>query len=357
MKLYLQVIFLFTIIIILIYAGCSQDSSVNSGTVTTKGVYVLCEGVNSLGSGDYSFIDLSNGNVSNNEFKNNNPGLLFPLYPNGFYMYGNKYLYITCQGISAGKGRMFKVDGETNKLLDSSSLFGSNPYDFTFALTNSTFYISNLSGSSVTQIDPNNLSIKADSIPVGPNPTELLFALYYIFVAKSSSTLENSLAIINTYSNSVAKIYLNFPPVSVANNLGGIYVSGYTKKKLYVLDSEFTHIVDSIQIHTTMSAIGDLVAGDARTLFVVGLAGGVGLEVRKYNIAKKTDTLIIPYQSGRSIYGIAYEHIQQFIYVTDAKSGSLISEVRAYDTDGNSKKTYEISGFYPKRFAFIYKQQ
>lgn len=342
----------------LVYYGCSREALVNTPVVTTQGVFVLHEGGLSAGSGDYSFIDLSNDNVTNNVFQNSNSGAVFPLIPDGLNLLINKYLYIVCQGNYGGTGKMFKVDATTNKLLDTSGGFGTNPYNLAYANnTNHTFYVTSIAGSSVSQIDPNNLSVITSSIEVGPNPSDLIFAIISIYVAKTSYTTENSLAIINTYTNSVTKAFFGAPPVSVANNTGGIYVSTYTKKKLYILDSVSTNqIVDSVVIPANYVAIGDVIAGDPRNLFIVGLdvenMVDIGREVWKYDIFSKTATLIIPNQSGQTIYGISYEPNAKQIYIADAKGGALNGQVRVYDTNGVPKKTYNIGGMFPKRFAF-----
>jgi hypothetical protein len=359
-KLYLVLAILF--LIGLIYIGCSRDSIVNTQVVTAQGVFVLYEGSFSAGSGDYSFIDLSNDNVTSNVFQNSNSGAVLPLFPDGLNLFVNKNLYIVCQGNYGGHGKMFKIDGTTNKLLDTSAGFGTNPYDLAYAYNNNnSFYITNISGSTVTQIDT-ALNVTTPSIEVGPNPSDLIFAQTNMYVAKTSYTTENSLAIINTLSNNVTKAYFAAPPVSVANNTGGIYVSTYTKKTLYVLDSIFiTQIDDSVVIPSNYAAIGDVIAGDPRSLFVVGLdvvsMVDVGKEVWKYDIFNKTTTRIIPNQSGQSIYGISYEPYSKLIYIADSKGGVSNGEVRVYDTDGTLKKTYEIGGKYPRRFAFKNQQQ
>src|SRR5437870_1520986 len=81
------------------------------------------------------------------------------------------------------------------------------------------------------------INILVSTLAVGPNPADLIYALGRIYVAKTSYTTENSLSIIDIFSNQVSKIFLNAPPVSAANNTGGVYVSDFTEKKLYVLDT------------------------------------------------------------------------------------------------------------------------
>lgn len=230
------------ILIALIYAGCSRDNIVNTQVVSAQGVFVLYEGSFSAGSGDYSFIDLSNDNVTNNVFQNSNSGAVLPLFPDGLNLYVNKYLYIVCQGNYGGHGKMFKVDGTTNKLLDTSAGFGTNPYNLAYAYNNiNTFYVTNIAGSTVTQIDPNTLNVITPSIEVGPNPSNLIFAIISMYVPKTSYTTENSLAIINTYTNAVTKAYFSAPPVSVANNTGG---SMYQ----HILKEHYTFLILFLQI-------------------------------------------------------------------------------------------------------------
>jgi DNA-binding beta-propeller fold protein YncE len=345
----------------LIFGGCSRDTIVNTPVVSTQGVFVLYEGTTTAGSGDYSFIDLSNDNVYNNVFQNSNSGAYLPSFPDGISIFVNRYLYIVCQGNYGGPGKMFKVDASTNKLLDTSANFGTNPYNLVYAYTNGTFYVTNIGGSTVTQIDTNTLQVHNNSLSVGPNPADPIFAIIYVYVPKASFTTENSLAIINTYTNQVSKAYFTAPPVSAANNSGGIYVSSYTNKKLYLMDSVFvTQVDDSIIIPTSYVAIGDVIAGDSRTLLIVALNvenySDVGKEVWKYDIVNKTSTLIIPYLQGKNIYGISYEPNSRLIYISDAFGGNSNGQVRVYDTNGQLMRTYYIGGKFPRRFAYKYEQ-
>lgn len=102
-------------------SGCARDSFTPSNP-TIKGVFVLCEG--DFGTpGDYSFINTDKDSVANNIFSNSNGGANLGLIPDFIYLYA-PVIYITSQGGYGGTGKMFKIDYNTNQLLETSQSFG-----------------------------------------------------------------------------------------------------------------------------------------------------------------------------------------------------------------------------------------
>lgn len=350
---YLKVIALISVVAVFLFS-CTRDEIFHNPVNSTAGVFVLCEG--QFGSsGDYSFINLINDSVSDNVYTNSNNGAFLGNAPDGIFTYLTS-LYISVQGIFNQPGKMVRVNSTTNRLEDTSASFGLNPYNFAFG--NNTFFVTNIAGSTV---DILNLSLDhVSTVDVGPNPSDAIQAQLRIYVAKASYTTENSVAIVDIFNHSVAKAYFMSPPVSVANNYGGVYVSTYSHKKLYVLDSASSNFIDdSISINIPYPAIGDIISGNYRTLYIVGIAdtsfsGYTGKALYKFDLVNRTldSTFAIISSGSDDIYGVSYDYVSEKIYVANSRSGSNNGQVKVYDTNGALLRSYEIGNKFPRRFAF-----
>lgn len=345
--------FIFLMFLAVLTAGCSRDEIITNPVKTTQGILVLYEGGMTPGSGDYSFINTTADSVYNNVYQNSNNNANLGIFPDGMFLYG-QFLYITSQGNYGGPGKMFLIKSSDNTLLNSVTI-GNNPYDFDLA--EGDFWVTNISDSIVTRID-GNLNIVVPAINVGPNPTKIIAGNSNMYVAKASYTPQYSVAVINRFTNTASKVYFSAPPVSVAYNSGAVYVSDYTNKMIYELDSSATNnIVDSISCSTIPnSAIGEIVAGDYRTLYVVALDTAafvsLGKAVYAVDILTKNVAPVITDPSIIDIYGISYNNIKEEIVIGDSRSGTAPGQIRTFSKDGTPRKTYQISGYYPRKFAF-----
>lgn len=335
-----------------LFLNCSRDEIMNSPVSSTQGILVLYEGGITPGSGDYAFINTNIDSVFNDVYRNSNNNANLGLFPDGMYLYG-QYLYVTSQGNYGGHGRMFKIGSADNKLLDTLT-FGTNPYDI--ELSQGDFWVTNIGGSTVTRID-GNLNVIA-TIQVGANPTIIVSSLNHLYVAKASFTSEYSVAVINKFDNSVRKVYFDSAPVSVAPTYKGVYVSAYTYKKLYLIDTlQFNTVVDSIICGSVSNdAVGEITAGEYNFLYVVGtdtsLFGNTGKTVYKADITAKSVTEFINDNQIIDIYGIAYNPVRGQIVLADSRSGSEPGQVRIYDKNGLLVRTYQLTGYFPRKFAF-----
>jgi hypothetical protein len=133
---------------------------------------------------------------------------------------------------------------------------------------------------------------------------------------------------------------------------------------LYALDTAVIGgKLDSIPVPISEPAIGDIVAVNINTLYVLGVndtmfSSNIGSAVYKVDLANKTvnPVPIITAALGGDIYGISYDYVNDRIYITDSKNGSS-GQVRIYNPDGNLLKTYNISGSFPKRVVIKYENQ
>jgi hypothetical protein len=250
---------------------------------------------------------------------------------------------------------LFRIIASDSKLKDTLS-FGVNPYDFALAL--GCLFVTNVTGSNVTRIDIGTLSIQNDNIQVGPNPASIIHAVSNLYVTKMSYTTENSVAIINPFNDHVTKVYLPSPPVSAAFMFDGVYVSSYTRKKLYLIDTILapTQTKDSFAIQTVYPALTDVVAGQYPYLYIVnsqvGSFGSTGKLVYRFNVLTREASLLINDPTIVNIYGIAYDDFDSKIYIADAMSGAEGGVVRVYRADGSHIRDFDIYGLYPRKFAF-----
>lgn len=355
-----RIIFILTSALLLIAYGCQREEIVNTSVVSASGLFVLYEGGFTPGSGDYAFINLTNDSVYSSVYRNSNNGAYLNLFPDGMLLYLNQDLYVTAQGNYNGPGTIYKINSQTNQLISSAN-FGNNPYNLCVAAGN--IYVTNISGSSVTRLDLNLNVVR--TISVGPNPADLIYALGRVYVTKASYTNENSLDIIDIYTNQVSRIYFNAVPLSAANNTGGVYVSDYTTKKIYVLDSLVAaQVNDSINLASfpvfTNDGVGDIISGNPRTLYIVGLDtvqfANIGKKVYKYDIFTRALSLLIEDAELANAYGISYEPESERIYIADDNGGNSSGEVRVYNNLGQFIKSYSIGGYFPRRLAFKYIQ-
>lgn len=359
MKKSIQSLF-FVFISVFVFAsfnGCGDEVITNNPVTSTKGVFVLYEGVfGQPASYDYGFIDIANDTVYGNVYKNSNSGASLNSFPNGMQLNGNE-LFITAQGTFGQPGSIYKINSATNQLISSQPSIGNNPYNFAFA--NGNIYITNTGSDFVKIVDMNFNSI-VDSIPVGFNPADILFAGGNIFVGKQSYAFEKSLAVINT-NNQVSKIFFQGAPVSIALNSGKVYVSTYSYKKIFVVDVSSAQVTDSIDMQISEAGTGYLASGDSHSMYVIGtdtaFQYNLGKSIYKVDLVTKTidPNFTIHFTVGDDIYGIDYDAVENKLYIANSKGGTANGEIRIYDTSGALVKTYpDIGGKFPRRFAFKY---
>lgn len=359
----LMAVFVFCFILVFtssIFIGCGdEDVILNNNVITANGVFILYEGVfGQSNSYDYGFIDLNTGNVNSNIYRSVN-GNNLNAFPDGMVLHLNSDLYICSQGNYSGPGSIYKINSTNNQLISSRVSFGRNPYNF--VIHNNRIYVSNIAGDFITVMNLDFSSVN-DSLAVGSNPSDIIYALDNIYISKASYTTENSVAVINTITNSVSKVYFTAPPVSVANNIGGIYVSTYSNKKLYVLDSSSAQVIDSIALTINEPAIGTIIAGSPRTLYILGVsdtsfAGNIGKKVYKYDILNRSvdPNFNVEFTGNNDVYGITYEPFERRIYISNSKSGQQNAELLVYDENGALLRTYpDVGGKLSKRIAIKY---
>jgi hypothetical protein len=339
MKKVLKKIFFFILIIICfsidIYFSSCNNTSVDNTIITKKGAFVLYEQSQSSGPGDYSYVNLETDTVTDNIYSSSNSGSSLGISPDGIFMYLNLELFVLTQGNPGGMGKIYRINAQSNNPVNSLT-FGSNPYSFAHVMGR--LYCTNISGDYVTKLDL-DFNIRNGSINVGPNPSEIVAAHNFIYVSKARYTTENSLAVIDYNNDVVTKAFFNAPPVSAASNIDRVFVTTYTDKKIYRMDS----------------LVSNNISDNLNTMYFVALNGNNGKAVYKMDIISKT---VSPFITGEAslidIYGLGYEPEKQIIFIMDSKDGTQNGQVRKYDNTGVLLKTYDIGGKFPRRIALRY---
>lgn len=351
-------LFITSIYIISSFSGCSDDNNPLIPVLTHKGVFVLYEGLfGQPQTYDYGFINLNNNNVSVNVFQNSNNGTNLNAVPDGIQVYG-KYLFIASQGSFGQQGTIYKIDAVTNQLITSRDI-GLNPYSLLCA-SNGRIFVTNTAGDYITVLDT-ALNIVQDNISVGSSPSEISLSGEFVYISKQSYTSENSLAIVNINNFSVSKLFFNTPPVCAEAFNGKIYVSTYSGKKIYTLNSASNSIIDSVDLNITEPALGYISVMNSGSLFFMGVSdtafsSNVGKRVYKLDLINKIidPNFNIQYTGVNDSYGMAYNISTQQLYVVNSKSGTANGEVNVYDNNGNLVKNYpDIGGKFPKKIAFL----
>jgi YVTN family beta-propeller protein len=352
-------LFLFFVIIVsaVYLIGCSEEDVINTPVTSTKGVIVLYEGLfNQPSSYDYAFINTDSNTVYSNVYQNSNSGAHLNAVPDGLVLSTN--LFVIAQGNFGHQGTIYKINSSTNQLISSRD-FGNNPYSM--ALGSNAIYVTNTASDFISIMDMNFNPI-ADSISVGPNPSDIVIGSGYLFIAKQSYTFENSLAVINESSHQVNKLFLIAPPVSVDIVENWVCVSSYWHKMIYRLYGNNGQLIDSIPVAVTEPAIGSVCHGDSRTLFILGVSdtafgGNIGKSVYKLDLISKAldPNFHIQFSGNDDVYGIAYNNSEKRLYISNSKGGLSNGELKIYDDNGSLVRTYnDVGGKFPKRMVFKY---
>ena len=128
-----------------------------------------------------------------------------------------------------------------------------------------------------------------------------------------------------------------------------------------MVDSDLLTLIDSVEFSApefTNTAVGEVVSGEASTLYVVGLDTSsfysTGKAVYKVNIPNKSVSVFINDPVINDIYGIAYDEVNKRVVIADSRFGVENGQVRVYNNDGSIRNTYAIGGKFPRKIVFKY---
>lgn len=332
------------------FTGCEPEegpSVPNSNGNPLIGAYILYE--NSAGQTDYAFYDASAKTVTDNVLSSFNQGRKLGVTAGDMKLNNNRDLFISTLGTQGSVGALYRISTENNTVTDSL-IFGRNPYGF--AINNNRLVISNL-GSSFASILDLDLNLINDSIEAGPQPVGVLYGFGKYIITRSGASPENSLALIDESSSLVQKLYYPSNPVSAIYNVSGIFVSSFTSKKIFRVDSKNFETVDSFYVPTSQSSIGQIVFKTQSKFFIVA-----GLnEIWEAESVNNTLQFRLLFPSGQAMYilNIAYESTRNEIFIAEGNNLFSIGAMYIIDAEtGLVKNTHQLGGRRPVRFAFKY---
>jgi len=76
--------------------------------------------------------------------------------------------------------------------------------------------------------------------------------------------------------------------------------------------------------------------------------------VYKIDIFTRAVTTFINDPSIIDIYGIVFDAVNFQVVIADSRSGGEPGQVRVYGDNGSLRKTYLLSGYFPRKMVFKY---
>ena len=343
-----QILVVLALSIVLFSCGDEGPSVPNTPSNPLKGVYILYVG--SQFTTDYAYLDAASNTITDNVFSNSNGGRTLEITPGDMKLNNNRDLYITAIGdLFAYDGTIYKINSETSEPIDSLR-FGRNPYGF--VINNNSMVVSSLGGSFVSILDL-DFNVIEDSIEVGTAPAGVIYGMNKYVVAKNTFSSEKSVAFVDEVTSQVTKLHYPTDPVSVLFNVNGFFVSTFNSKKIYRVDRENIQTVDSFTVPTTLFTIEDLIFKTQQKFFVT--AGSREVWECQPTTSGMTFRLIFSMNPDVFILNAAYEQTKNELYIADRNNVGQNGEVIVADAEtGIVKRTYQLGGMAPFRFAFKY---
>lgn len=330
-------------------AGCTRDPASNTEPPppSSRGMYVLNEGLYLQGNATLSYVDLETHRVTNDVF----------FAVNGRDL-GDAASMIAIRGnlgyiVVSNSHKIEIFDITTNQSVGTIDM-GAGRSPLQLAFVNDTLgMVTNLFDSSVVFVDLRNRSLQ-DRVEVGSNPDGIAVAAGKAFVANTALGEGRTISIINLTTRTLVRtIEVGDNPSQItATPTGLLYIlcagfygnfgdpSDDTPAKIFVMQPESEVVVDSILIggHAFKMAFGPSDDGYVPTSDSV-----VVLDIRFHRV---TGTL-----AQGDYYGVAVDPVSGTIYISDARGFVTPGVVYAYTTSGQRVKEYSV-GLIPGSFAF-----
>jgi hypothetical protein len=219
-------------------------------------------------------------------------------------------------------------------------------------INNNRIIVSNFGSSSATILDL-DFNILNDSISVGAEPRSIIYGMNKYLITKAGVTSENSVAFVDEVSNQVMKLFYPAAPVSAVFNLSGFFVSGFSNKKIYRIDSDQFITIDSFSVPTLQFTIGDLIFKTQSQFFII--AANKEIWEATINVNGISFRLLFPADSQITILTAAYEQTKNEIYIGDANDFNLNGEMHIIDAQtGLLKSSHQLGGKNPVKVVFKY---
>ncbi len=323
-----------------LFYSCSKDNSTQPIQPVTKGVFVINEGLYQQNNSEITFYDPSTDQTITNFYSSKN-GKIIGDNANSMYIFDKK-------GFVAvdGSNKIEVIDLENGQSLGIIDLGQNGSPREIFILNSNRGFVTSFSKNKVIEFNPSTLSVIRE-IPVGNYPEGLAYANNKLFVANSDLGNGNTVSVIDLNSNSVIKtITVGTNPRFVNLSNDGRIIIGCSGDWFNLSKLGGYYFINPVNLTITDSIIlsyhpQDLALAKDNILYYINDKG-----IGKINLnTKNVDTVFIDGMAINDIYGIAYsiafDEINQKLYIGNPKNFTQNGEVKIYDRDGNFIKKFE----------------
>jgi len=322
------------------FYSCSKDNSTQPVQQVTKGVFVINEGLYNQNNSEITFYDPATDQTITNFYSQKN-GKIIGDNANSMFIFDNKG-YVAVDG--SNKIEIIDLkDGSSLGIIDLGQ--NGSPREI-FILNSNRGFVTSFSKNSVIEFNPTNLTITRE-IPVGKYPEGIAFANFKLFVANSDLGTGNTVSVIDLNTNSVIKtIQVGTNPrfVGISNDnrvivgCSGDFFDAKGIGGYYFIDPVNLSVTDSILLTYHPQ---DYALTKDNFMFYINDKG-----IGKINLTNKNvDTVFINGMTVNDIYGIAYsiafDELNQKLYVGNPKNFTQNGEVKIFDRNGNYLKKFD----------------
>lgn len=370
--------FVWLVLLVVFAMGCRKDpkplpaeiSRVEPDpTSAIKGFYLVNEGNMNMNKASLDYLDLVNGIYTRNLYNQVNPEVTKGLgdVGNDIAIYGSK-LYVVVN--ISNKVEVLNV--KTGKRVGQINITNCRYVTFSNGKAYVSAYLGRVGDPKapngiVAEIDTNKLIINR-TVEVGRQPEEMAIIGSKLYIANSGGysppNYESTVSVIDLTTFREEKrieVGINLHRIK-ADRYGDLYVTSrgdyYTiPSRLYVIDTHTDQVKKVFEIAASNLAIDD----DLAYIYSTEWNYTQGKNTISYNmIDVKNETLLaqkfITDGTEKNIkipYGIAVNHANKDVYVTDAKDYVTPGKLHCYTAMGKLKWSV-TTGDIPAHIAFVY---
>ena len=346
---------LISLIVLLIIVGCKKDKPEEPAVESnlSNGIAILCEGLFQQNNSSVSWVNLSNGAVTNSFFESRVNRLLGDT-GNDIQRYGGK-VYIVVNVSST----IEVLDANTFSPIKQISMLnngiGKQPRSIAFA--NGKAFVTCYDGF-LDVIDTSTLTVQ-QRIPVGLNPESVVVTNGKIYVSNSGGLnaplMDSTVSVIDviTYSE-LTRITVGLNPGQlIIDSEGDVYSIirgdyGAIQSSMSRIDTQLDIVADQFSINaSSIAKMNDkLLIGnyDFNTqVNSVLLFDALSETVENSNYLNLSELT--------TLHGIQYNPVSDLIYTTDAMSFTNTGFLRVFSTGGILVQSYHL-GLNPTKVIF-----
>ena len=331
---------------ITLFWGCERDDILNPVPVDTKGVYVVNEGNYGAGNAEITLYIPDSNRVVQDVYYSVNSMRLGDQAQNMYINNGIGYIVVS------GSSKIVLIDVNTNKLIDTIATGLDNPRSIVFS--DNRMYVTNFYGSSISVFGGVDYKTFLRSVAVAANPDEMVILNNKIYITHQTFfETSKTVTVFDLYTEQVTKtIEVGYNPIMVklygsyavvlCSGDWGDYFDPYDDifAEMYFINSSNDQVTDIIEIgeHPMDFAIAEDYA------YVTG-----DMAIKKVGLKEKQ--IVSELFISGTFYAIAYEPINKFLYLADAKNYASNGEVFIYNLNANLQNKFTV-GIIPGAFCF-----